>query len=229
MRYADHFRWLDDADAPATQQWLAAQIGVVPQEISLFSGSIRQNIALHAPDASETQIVAAAQQALIHDEIMRLPLGYDTPLTAGGGGLSGGQRQRIALARALLQQPAILLLDEATSHLDAQTGQLVAQQLRGFAGKRILIAHRLSSLRDADLILMLDCGRIAEQGSHEQLLAANGLYARLVRDQLERGSRAAATADPPRRAGSATARSAAAARPDPRRACRPRGRRRGSG
>jgi ATP-binding cassette, subfamily B, bacterial len=174
-------RALQDLDC----QSLRSQFGVVPQETFVFSGSIRQNIALHAADIPLEQVVRAAQQAAIHEDILQLPMGYDTMLIGGDGGLSGGQRQRIALARALVRQPAILLLDEATSHLDRLTEQLVEQNLSTFAGTRIVIAHRLSSIRQADMIVVLHHGQLVERGTHEELLASDSIYAGLIRDQLE--------------------------------------------
>lgn len=164
---------------------LRRQFGVVLQEASIFSSSIRQNIALNQPSLSLDRIVRAAKLAAIHDDIVQLPMGYGTRVAEGGSGLSGGQRQRLAIARALAHQPAILLLDEATSHLDVVTEGLVEQNLSRLSCTRIAIAHRLSTVRNADLILVLDAGTIVERGSHEELLARQGYYAAIVRSQLE--------------------------------------------
>jgi len=162
-----------------------SQFGAVLQESFLFSGSIRQNIAFNDPSLSLEQVMEAARLAHIHDDILRMPMGYETLVAEGGMSLSGGQRQRLSLARALAHQPAVLLLDEATSHLDAVTERLVDQNLSDFACTRIVIAHRLSTIRNADLILVLDEGVIVERGSHKDLLAKDGRYAALVHSQLE--------------------------------------------
>jgi len=159
------------------------QFGVVLQEPTLFSGSIRRNIASHDPALSLEEISEAARLAAIHDEIAGLPMGYETVIAEGGVDLAGGQRQRLAIARALAHRPAILLLDEATSHLDAITESIVDQNLSDLNCARIVIAHRLSTIRNADLILVLDKGVIVERGVHEHLLALGGVYAALVRDQ----------------------------------------------
>ncbi|KST61846.1 ABC transporter [Mastigocoleus testarum BC008] len=160
------------------------QFGVVLQEPFLFSGSIRQNIAFNKPALSLQEVIAAAHIAVIDDEIMQMPMGYETRIAEGGSGLSGGQRQRLSLARALAGQPAILLLDEATSHLDTPTERLVEQNLGQISCTQIIIAHRLSTIRNADLILVLHRGSIVDQGSHTYLLEQRGYYATLVNNQL---------------------------------------------
>ncbi len=159
---------------------LRSQFGVVLQEPFLFSGSIRQNIAFGNPDLQPSQIVEAARLAAIHEEILDLPMGYETRLAERGSGFSGGQRQRISLARALACQPTILLLDEATSHLDVVTERRVERNISELPCTRIVIAHRLSSIRNADQIVVLEGGAVAENGLHHELLSHAGRYAALV-------------------------------------------------
>jgi subfamily B ATP-binding cassette protein MsbA len=164
-----------------TQHSLRAQIGLVPQETILFGGTIRENIAYGRLDAGEADIIAAATAANAHDFIMAAPQGYDTIVGERGLKLSGGQRQRIAIARAILKNPRILLLDEATSSLDSESEELVQEALNRLMQGRtsVIIAHRLSTIKIAHRIIVLQRGQIVEQGSHETLLAQNGLYAHL--------------------------------------------------
>jgi ABC-type bacteriocin/lantibiotic exporter with double-glycine peptidase domain len=162
---------------------LRRQLGIVNQRPYLFAGTIRANIAASDPTLSLEHIVAAARSASIHDEIARLPMGYQTLLSDGGGSLSGGQRQRLALARALARRPAILVLDEATSSLDSLAERAVQRELEGLGCTRIVIAHRLSTIREADLILVMRNGELVEQGAHDQLVARCGHYAELVAGQ----------------------------------------------
>jgi subfamily B ATP-binding cassette protein MsbA len=165
---------------------LRGTIGVVPQEPALFSGTIRENIAYARPDASEAEIVDAAKAAHAHEFVERLPLGYDTVVGERGVKLSGGQRQRVAIARAILKDPAVLVLDEATSNLDTESERLIEDALaRLLVGRTtLIIAHRLSTVRRADRLVVVDRGRIVEEGTHARLLALGGLYARLYQRQF---------------------------------------------
>jgi len=174
----------DDLDLQGLElRSVRAQIGVVTQDARIFGATVRANIALADPDTDLDAVIAAARIAAIHDDIEALPMGYDTLLADGGATLSGGQRQRLALARALLRRPAILLLDEATSDLDNVTERTIANNLAQLRCTRIVIAHRLSTVIDADRIVVLERGAIAETGDHAALLSRKGLYAELVRAQ----------------------------------------------
>ncbi len=165
---------------------LRKQIGIVLQTSLLFSTTLRENIAYGRPDASEEEIIAAARAAQAHEFIMELPNGYDTVVGERGVTLSGGQRQRVAIARALLMNPRILILDDSTSSVDTQTERLIQKALAQLMQGRttFVIAHRLSTVRRADLILVMERGRIVERGRHEELLALGGLYREIYDLQL---------------------------------------------
>ena len=162
---------------------------MVLQENLLFNCTLRENIALSSPIAPLSEVMSAARLAGAHDFIMGLPLGYDSMIEERGVNLSGGQRQRIAIARALMSKPRILIFDEATSALDAESEEIVQANLKAMAAGRtvIIIAHRLSAIRDCDSIVTMEQGHIVERGSHEELIARNGRYAKLYRTQTRTG------------------------------------------
>ncbi len=164
---------------------LRCQIGVVLQDTLLFEGTIQDNIALICPEASTEEIIAAAKAAAAHDFIMGLPNGYNTVVGERGSALSGGQRQRIAIARTVLQNPQLLILDEATSALDYQYEQEVCRNLMEVFQKKTVffITHRLNTVKNADVIIIMDRGAIAEIGTHKELMAMKGRYYCLYQQQ----------------------------------------------
>jgi ATP-binding cassette subfamily B protein len=166
---------------------LRRQVGIVLQETTLFSGTIRENIAYGRPDAQMDEIITAAQAAQAHDFIAALPEGYETPVGERGVGLSGGQKQRIAIARALLVDPRILILDDSTSSVDAETEYNIQQALEQLMEDRtsFVIAQRISTVRNADVILLLDDGELVAKGQHDQLLKTSELYVEILDTQFD--------------------------------------------
>jgi ATP-binding cassette subfamily B protein len=166
---------------------LRSEISVVPQDVTIFAASIFENIAFGRPDATREQVIAAARQAQAEEFISKLDHGYETVVGERGITLSGGQRQRIAIARALLKDAPILLLDEATAALDAENEAFVQEALDGLVESRstIVIAHRLATVLKADRILVVEDGRVVEEGSHGALMRQNGAYARLAKLQFK--------------------------------------------
>jgi ABC-type bacteriocin/lantibiotic exporter with double-glycine peptidase domain len=167
---------LHDMDLRGVRQ----QIGIVPQHPFIFGGTMRENISLASPGATLDRIQHSAKVACLHDDISEMPMNYDTVVSDGGGSLSGGQRQRVAIARAVLRNPTLMLLDEATSALDNSTEKKVIAGLETLRCTRITVAHRLSTVRNCDLIIVMEKGRIVEQGNHDQLIANGGLYSQLL-------------------------------------------------
>jgi ATP-binding cassette subfamily B protein len=167
---------------------LRRQIAVVQQTAPLFSGTVTENIRFGRPDASDAEIRAAAEAANAHDFIVALPQGYDTQLGEGAGTLSGGQKQRIAIARAVLRDAPVLLLDEATSALDPESEQVIQAAFEKAAKDRttLVIAHRLATVRNADRIIVMEDGRVVDQGRHEALLEREGVYKRYIELQFGR-------------------------------------------
>ena len=170
-----------------TQESLRRAIGIVQQDVYLFDGTLRENIAYGRPDATDEEIEDAARRANIHEFIESLPEGYDTVVGERGSRLSGGQKQRVAIARVFLKDPTILILDEATSALDNESEEAVQESLERLAADRttIIIAHRLSTIKNADEIATVENGRVVERGTHEELMKLDGTYARYYRMQFE--------------------------------------------
>jgi ATP-binding cassette subfamily B protein len=166
---------------------LRKHIGIVSQEVYIFMGTIAENIAYANPDCSMEDIIRAAKIAKAHDFIEKLPDGYDTMVGSGGYALSGGEKQRISIARAILHDPAILILDEATASLDTETELQIQEALETLVRGRttIAIAHRLSTLRNADRLIVMDRGQVVEAGTHEELMMTGGMYAKLVKQHYE--------------------------------------------
>jgi ATP-binding cassette subfamily B protein len=177
-----------------TVESLRRNIGIVQQDVFLFAGSIKENIGYGRIDANDSEIIEAAKRAEIHEDIIKMPQGYDTPVGERGIKLSGGQKQRISIARIFLKNPPILILDEATSALDSATELKIQHALEELSRGRttLIIAHRLSTIRGADRIVVIDDEGIRQRGTHEELLANGGLYAELYTSQFNSGKNSVA-------------------------------------
>ncbi|MDJ0573035.1 MAG: NHLP family bacteriocin export ABC transporter peptidase/permease/ATPase subunit, partial [Pleurocapsa sp. MO_192.B19] len=162
---------------------LASSLSLVEQDIFLFGGTVRDNLTLWDATVTDEQLIQASRDAAIHETVVTIPGGYDGELLEGGVNLSGGQRQRLEIARALVKNPAILVMDEATSALDAQTEQIIVENLRRRGCSCILVAHRLSTIRDCDEIIVLEKGKVVQRGTHEELWEEGGVYGRLIRSE----------------------------------------------
>ena len=164
-----------------TMDSLRKNIAPVLQDTFLFNGTVAENIGYARPDATQDEIIAAAKAANIHNDIMQMPEGYDTPVGECGMRLSGGQKQRLAIARAILRKAPIIILDEATASVDVETEQQIQKAIAGIAGRRtiVAIAHRLSTIRNADRILVIENGKVTESGTHDELVRLGGSYARM--------------------------------------------------
>jgi ATP-binding cassette subfamily B multidrug efflux pump len=180
------------------QDALLAQVGIVPQESVLFSGTLRDNICYGRPEASEDEVVAAAKAAQAHDFIMSLPLGYDSPVEQRGANFSGGQKQRIAIARALLTRPRILILDDSTSSVDVETETKIQDALESLMGQStsFVVAQRISTVLKADKIVVIDKGCIVAQGTHQELLRSSPIYQEIYESQLGNGVQPGASSQP---------------------------------
>jgi len=175
---------IDGVDITAvSRQSLRSRIGMVLQDTWLFSGTIAQNIGYGRPDASDDEVIAAAKAAYVDRFVHSLPDGYHTQVSDGGSSISAGERQLITIARAFLARPQLLVLDEATSAVDTRTELLIAKATHELRRDRtsFIVAHRLSTVRDADVILVMESGKVVEQGSHDELLARRGAYYRMTR------------------------------------------------
>ena len=166
------------------QSVLTNSLSMVEQEIFLFAGTVRDNLTLWEPTVPMSQLVRACQDAVIHSKIVALPGGYEAQLRERGEILSGGERQRLEIARALVNDPAILVMDEATSALDAETEKIVDQNLRRRGCSCLIVAHRLSTIRDCDEIIVLERGKVVQRGTHEELRQVDGVYLKLLADDF---------------------------------------------
>jgi len=181
---------IDGVDVRAVRQdSLLAQVGIVPQESVLFAATVRDNIRYGRPDATDAEVIAAAQAAQAHEFVTALPQGYDTPVAQRGMNLSGGQKQRIAIARALLMQPRILILDDSTSSVDVETETRIQDALGALAQRHttFVVAQRISTVLKADKIVVIDKGRLAAEGTHRELLQSSPIYREIYESQLGNG------------------------------------------